>query len=71
MASTLQQGSGVANASSYGFEGGYCLKKNVWASLGYNWSGFYDRDLSGSDYTSQGVFIRLRAKFDELSFSHD
>jgi opacity protein-like surface antigen len=68
MASTLRQSSVSANQYAYGVEGGYQVKKNMWVSIGYNWSDFYDRDLSSSDYTEAGFYLRLRAKFDELSF---
>ena len=69
MMSTLVQGES-ANKSALGLEAGYLVAKNVWLSAGYNWSGFYDRDLSGSDYTLQGPYLRLRAKFDETLFAH-
>ena len=52
---------------AYGLELGYLLGKNVWASAGYNQAGFSDRDLTGSDYTRQGWYLRLRMKFDETS----
>jgi hypothetical protein len=41
----------------------------LWASAGFNWTGFTDRDLSGADYTSQGFYVRMRFKFDENLFS--
>ena len=61
------------NSTQYaaGLEAGYQLQTNLWASLGFNFAGFYDRDLSGSDYTSQGVYLRLRFKFDENLFGGD
>ena len=49
----------------YGVEVGYLVKENVWLSLGHNFSGFYDRDLSGRDPTQSGWYIRMRMKFDE------
>ena len=67
MVSSLNQDS-TAQSSAAGVEAGYRVAKNVWVSAGYNWSGFYDRDLSGSDYTAQGPYLRLRAKFDENLF---
>jgi hypothetical protein len=70
MMASLQQQAGAANGqAANGVEAGYRVHRNVWISLGYNWSGFYDRDLSGVDYTRQGAYIRLRAKFDEKAFS--
>ncbi len=41
--------------------------KNVWVSVGYNLVGFYDRDFSRGEYTSQGVYFRFRIKFDQDS----
>jgi large repetitive protein len=51
-----------------GLELGRIIVKNLWASVGYNFAGFTDRDLVDSDYTRQGVFLRLRYKFDERLF---
>lgn len=48
-----------------GVEVGYLLKANLWISAGYNWTGFSNRDLTGTDYTNRGVYVRLRFKFDE------
>jgi hypothetical protein len=53
-------------------EVGRLLRQNLWLSAGYNWSGFSgDRDLNGYEYTQQGVFVRLRFKFDEDLFRLD
>jgi len=60
---------GASRAYSSGVEVGYLLAANLWLSLGYNWNGFSDRDLSASEYTQQGVYLRLRFKFDEDLFS--
>jgi uncharacterized repeat protein (TIGR01451 family) len=54
---------------SDGISVGYNLMQNVWVSLGYNLTGFKDRDFSMSDYTAQGPFIRFRIKFDQNSVS--
>ncbi len=66
--STLQQAGGKASQDARGIETGYQVHKNVWVSVGYNWLGYFDRDLTGTEYTQQGTFLRLRAKFDEHSF---
>ncbi len=50
---------------AYGLEAGYLLRENFWLSLGHNFAGFYDRDLSGRDQTESGWYLRLRMKFDE------
>ena len=46
---------------------GRILVDNVWISLGYNLTGFYDEEFSGADYTAQGPYFRIRAKFDQLT----
>jgi uncharacterized repeat protein (TIGR01451 family) len=48
---------------SVGFNAG----SNIWISLGYNITGFKDRDFSQADFTSQGPFIKLRMKFDQAT----
>jgi hypothetical protein len=51
-----------------GAEVGFKLRQNLWLSGGYNFTGFYDRDLSGDEATRRGLFIRMRFKFDEAMF---
>jgi hypothetical protein len=72
LASTLQGResgqTGKTRQYAYGVEAGYLLQQNLWLSAGYNWSGFSDKDLVGSDYTNGGAFVRLRFKFDENLF---
>ncbi|MDH4164283.1 MAG: OmpA family protein [Nitrospirota bacterium] len=46
---------------------GFNAAKNLWVSLGYNITGFTDRDFSNADFTTQGPFIKLRMKFDQVS----
>ncbi len=71
LGSTFRGQSG-ANQYAYGMEVGRLLRQNLWLSAGYNWSGFAgDRDLNGYEYTQQGVFLRLRFKFDEDLFRPD
>ena len=65
MASVMGSPQGATRQFAYGIEGGYRVVRNLWASLGYNLSGFSDRDLTGSDYTQRGLYVRLRMKFDE------
>ena len=54
--------------NAFGAEVGYLLTSNLWLSGGYNWAGFRDYDLAGSEYTSRGAYLRLRFKFDERLF---
>jgi large repetitive protein len=68
LGSVLRERSFNAKQSSVGVELGYQVKNNLWLSLGYNKHGYSDRDALGSDNTEKGIFLRLRYKFDELSF---
>ena len=65
---SVLQGSGGARQYAYGLEVGYVLMDNLWATLGYNWRGFSDQDLSGSEYTNRGWVLGMRYKFDEDLF---
>jgi hypothetical protein len=67
MVSTLRGGG--ASQYAYGLEVGYLVRQNLWLSLGYNWRGFSDKDLTASEYTNGGLYLRLRFKFDENLFS--
>ncbi len=69
LASVLQ-GQG-ARQYAYGIETGLILKRNVWLSLGYNFAGFSDKDLTGNEYTARGVYLRLRTKFNQTLFDSD
>ena len=51
-----------------GVELGRRLDEHVWLSLGYNHLGYSDDELTGEEYTRQGVALRVRAKFDETLF---
>jgi len=71
MANMLFSPKGNSRQWAEGAEIGYQVQTNLWLAAGINWSGFDDRDLSGSDYTRKGVYIRLRWKFDEDLFRGD
>jgi hypothetical protein len=60
-----QTGSSVQKG--LGLEVGYAMTGNLWASLGYNFTGYTDKDLT-SDYTGRGAYLRLRYKFDQDLF---
>jgi hypothetical protein len=47
---------------------GYRIKKNFYAEVGYNTSEMNDRDLSGGDYKTHGIFFGMKFKFDEDIF---
>lgn len=65
LASLLHSPQGASLQHALGLEAGYRLKTNLWLSVGVNFTGFSDRDLTAGEYTAQGVFLRLRFKFDE------
>ncbi len=65
LASMLFASEGRSRQGAFGVEVGAVVAANLRISLGYNVTGFRDRDLTGSEYTAQGVFLRLRYKFDE------
>ncbi len=71
MASLLYSPQGAAKQYAAGAEIGYLVRQNLWLSVGYNFSGFSDKDLTAADYTNSGLFIRLRFKFDEDLFKKD
>jgi hypothetical protein len=52
----------------FGPELGYRVAENLWASAGDNLFGFKDEDLSADEHTDQGIYVRLRFKFDEELF---
>ena len=58
-------GSFKSRQTALGAELGYLAMQNLWVSVGYNVFGFTDNELAGEDYTNEGLFLRLRYKFDE------
>jgi hypothetical protein len=65
---TFLVGKGGAKQYAYGLEVGYTVMDNLIVGLGYNWRGFSDSDLTGSDYTNRGWVLNVRYKFDEDLF---
>ncbi len=59
---------GGARQAAAGVEVGYLVVQNLWLSAGYNVRGFRDDDMAAGEYTNQGMFLRLRFKFDENLF---
>jgi uncharacterized repeat protein (TIGR01451 family) len=43
--------------------------ENGWITVGYNVTGFYDRDFKDAGYTREGPYLRLRIKFDQSTGS--
>lgn len=71
LGSIMYSPQGASKQYAQGIEVGCQVQTNLWLSAGYNWRGFNDRDLVGADYTNQGVYVRLRFKFDEDLLSMD
>ncbi len=46
---------------------GYNAAKNIWLSVGYNLTGFSDRDFSKGDFLAKGPFVKFRMKFDQAT----
>jgi hypothetical protein len=65
---SVLQGTGGARQYAYGLEVGYIVVDNLYLTMGYNWRGFTDKDLTGSDYTNRGWVLGMRYKFDEDLF---
>jgi hypothetical protein len=63
----LSSGGAADGNYSVGASVGRLVMKNVWASAGYNVTGFSDEDFSQSEYTAKGPFVRLRVKVDQDS----
>lgn len=66
---TLMQSrrSGVSDCT-LGLDLGVTFARNVWISIGYNFTGFDDEDYSASRYTSQGPYLKIRMKADQDTF---
>ncbi|HUU34845.1 MAG TPA: hypothetical protein VMW48_12340, partial [Vicinamibacterales bacterium] len=69
LASTMWSPKAGGRRHAVGVEMGYQLRDNMWLSVGYNVTGFSDRDMIASHQTARGAFIRLRTKFDEGLFT--
>jgi len=61
-------GSGTRRPGA-GLELGRKLRPDVWLSTGYNLTGYADDELTGEEWTRQGAYIRVRARFDETLFT--
>jgi hypothetical protein len=57
-------GSGVRRPG-VGAEVGRKLRPDLWLSFGYNLTGYADDELTGEEWTRSGVYLRVRARFDE------
>jgi uncharacterized repeat protein (TIGR01451 family) len=53
---------------SYGPSLGFAPADNIWMTLGYNFEGFEDADFAAAEQSREGVYLKLRMKFDEHTF---
>jgi len=67
--STLWSGDFASRRHGVGVELGRQMGGGVWLSAGWNRFGFEDRDLTAEEYTQEGAYVRLRARFDETLFN--
>ncbi len=44
---------------------GWSFARNIWLSVGYNFSGFDDPDFTTAGYTASGPYMKFRVKFDQ------
>ncbi len=56
---------------SFGPSVGWSPLTNAWISIGYNVKGFDDPDFSAARYTAQGLFLKVRFKFDQQTRRRD
>jgi hypothetical protein len=67
-AGTVRHGLGArAIAYSGGPSIGFSPVENGWMSVGWNITGFEDRDFEEARYTRAGPYVTMRFKFDQLS----
>ena len=52
---------------SYGPDIGVSPVDNVWVSLGYNVSGYDDDDFEAAEFSREGLYLRMRFRFDQES----
>ncbi len=50
---------------AFGPSVGFKPNENVWVSVGYNVEGFSDDDFEAAEFTRQGVYLKMRFKFDQ------
>jgi uncharacterized repeat protein (TIGR01451 family) len=55
-------------ATAVGLDVGFTPARNVWLSVGYNFTGFVDRDFGSSRQTARGVYLAVRIKADQDTF---
>lgn len=66
-ASVLNSRNSGVTDFAYGVSVGHQFATNAWASVGYNFEGIEDNDFDESDYTTKGVYLKVRFKFDQNS----
>ncbi len=65
---SLWQAEAGDRLDGYSLDLGYALMKNVRLTTGYNFKGYYERDLVSASLSNHGPFIGVHFKFDESLF---
>ena len=58
---------GETTSYAYGPSIGVSPAENIWISVGYNVEGYNDDDFEAAEYSRDGLYIKLRLKFDQDS----
>jgi len=66
--STLRSSDSGLSEDSYGILFGWSFHRNTWLTVGYNFEGFNDEDFADGDYSVDGLYMKLRFKFDQDTF---
>ena len=67
--SRLQSSNAGLAENAYGLSLGWTFARNTWLSVGYNFEGFTDSDFADADYSVDGLYIKIRFKFDQDTFN--
>lgn len=65
--SMLTTDDGSSRSYAYGPSIGVSPVDNVWVSLGYNFEGYKDDDFEAAEYANEGLYLKVRLKFDQES----
>lgn len=65
--SAMTTDDGKSAVYAYGPSIGVSPVDNTWISLGYNVAGYRDDDFAAAEYSNEGLYLKLRVKFDQDS----
>ncbi|MEO0786351.1 MAG: hypothetical protein AAFY10_11690, partial [Pseudomonadota bacterium] len=61
----MHSGASGTREFSIGPSVGFSPREDIWMSIGYNFTGFQDDDFEAAEYADQGIYLKLRLKFDQ------